>query len=164
MTKFDDFTFEHLNRLQVGKIGEYWAKIWMTFAGFDIYTTDVDDKGIDFIIRTDDEKHIDVQVKTIRTTGYVYISKETWKSGLRENLNLVLVLLKNNEMPSVYFIPSKVWENPTTLFTDKNYEKEGQTSKPEWGINISQKNMEELEQFEITKFIAKQKAQQLATV
>ncbi len=158
MTKFDDFTFEHLNKLQVGKIGEYWAKIWMTFAGFDIYTTDVDDKGIDFIIRTDNEKHIDVQVKTIRTTGYVYVTKETWKSGLRENLNLVLVLLKNNEMPSVYFIPSKVWENPTALFTDKNYEKEGQTSKPEWGINISKKNMEELEQYEITKFIAKNKS------
>lgn len=158
MTKFDDFTFEHLNKLQVGKIGEYWAKIWMTFAGFDIYTTDVDDKGIDFIIRTDNEKHIDVQVKTIRNTGYVYVSKETWKDGLRENLNLVLVLLKNNEMPSVYFIPSKVWENPSALFTDKNYEKEGQTSKPEWGINISQKNMEELEQYEITKFIAIQKS------
>jgi hypothetical protein len=158
MTKFDDFTFEHLNKLQVGKIGEYWAKIWMTFAGFDIYTTDVDDKGIDFIIRIDSDNHIDVQVKTIRNTGYVYVPKETWKSGLRENLNLVLVLLKNNEMPSVYFIPSKVWENPTVLFTDRNYEKEGQISKPEWGINISQKNMEELEQYEITKFIAKQKS------
>lgn len=157
MTKFDDFTFGHLNKLQVGKIGEYWAKIWMTLAGFDIYTTDVDDKGIDFIIRTDHEKHIDVQVKTIRNIGYVYVSKETWKNGLRENLILVLVLLKNNEMPSVYFIPSKVWETPTLLFTERKYEKEGQTSKPEWGINISQKNMEELEQYEITKFIAKQK-------
>lgn len=52
----------------------------MTFAGFDIYTTDVDDKGIDFIIRTDNEKHIDVQVKTIRQkTGYVFVSKEKWK-------------------------------------------------------------------------------------
>ena len=158
MTKFDDFTFEHLSGLQVGKIGEYWAKIWMTFAGFDIYTTDVDDKGIDFIIRTDDEKHIDVQVKTVREkTGYVFVTKSKWKSGLRENLYLILVLLKNNEMPSVFLIPSKVWGNPTALFTEKNYEKEGQKSPPEWGINISQKNMEELEQYEITKFTAKNK-------
>lgn len=86
----------------------------MTFAGFDIYTTDVDDKGIDFIIRTDNEKHIDVQVKTIRQkTGYVFVSKEKWKNELRENLYLALIILKNNEMPSVYFIPSKVWEQPT---------------------------------------------------
>ena len=33
----------------------------MTFAEFDIYTTDVDNKGIDFRIRTDNEKHIEVQ-------------------------------------------------------------------------------------------------------
>lgn len=29
MAKFDNFTFEHLSKLQVGKIREYWAKIWM---------------------------------------------------------------------------------------------------------------------------------------
>jgi hypothetical protein len=159
MTTFDSFTFEHLNGLQVGKIGEYWAKIWMTLAGFDIYTTDVDDKGIDFIIRTNNEKHIDVQVKTIREkTGYVFVTKEKWRNELRENLYLILVLLKDNEMPSVYFIPSKVWETPTLLFTDKNYDKEGQKSKPEWGINISKKNMTELENYEITKYIKDKKS------
>ena len=158
MTTFGDFTFDHLNHLQVGKIGEYWAKIWMTFAGFDIYTTDVDDKGIDFIIRTDNDKHIDLQVKTIRDkSGYVFVTKETWKNELRDNLYLALILLKNNEMPSVYFIPSTVWKTTTALFTDKNYDKEGQKSKPEWGINVSKKNMEELSEYEISKQIKKQK-------
>ena len=33
MTTFNNLTFNHLNRFQVGKIGEYWAKIWMTLAG-----------------------------------------------------------------------------------------------------------------------------------
>lgn len=77
---------------------------------------------------------------------------------MRENLYLALIILKNNEMPSVYFIPAKVWEQPTSLFTDKNYDKEGQKSKPEWGINISQKNMAELEQYEITKYISNKKS------
>jgi len=154
MTTFDDFTFDHLNHLQVGKIGEYWAKIWMTLAGFDIYTTDVDDKGIDFIIRTDNDKHIDVQVKAIREkSGYVFVTKEKWRNELRDNLYLTLVLLRNNEMPSVYFIPSTVWKTPTALFTDKNYDKEEQKSKPEWGINVSKKNMDELSKYEISKYI-----------
>jgi len=154
MTTFGDFTFDHLNHLQVGKIGEYWAKIWMTLAGFDIYTTDVDDKGIDFIIRTDNDKHIDVQVKAIREkSGYIFVTKEKWRNELRDNLYLTLVLLKNNEMPSVYFIPSTVWKTPTTLFADNNYDKEGQKSKPEWGINVSKKNMDELSKYEISKYI-----------
>ena len=147
---FKAITFDHLNHLQVGKIGEYWAKIWLTLAGFDIYTTDVDAKGIDFIIRTDNYKHIDVQVKTIRDKSrYVFVAKETWNNELRDNLYLILVILKNNEIPSVYFIPSTVWKSPTILFTDKNYDKEGQKSKPEWGINISKKNMDELNKYEI---------------
>ena len=87
MTMFKAITFDHLNHLQVGKIGEYWAKIWLTLAGFDIYTTDVDAKGIDFIIRTDNYKHIDVQVKTIRDKSrYVFVAKETWKNELRDKL------------------------------------------------------------------------------
>lgn len=154
---FKAITFDHLNHLQVGKIGEYWAKIWLTLAGFDIYTTDVDAKGIDFIIRTDNYKHIDVQVKTIRDKSrYVFVAKETWKNELRDNLYLILVILKNNEIPSVYFIPSTVWKSPTILFTDKNYDKEGQKSKPEWGINISKKNMDELNKYEISTCLKKQ--------
>ena len=158
MTTFDDFTFEHFNHLQVGRIGEYWAKIWLTLARFDIYTTDVDDKGIDFIIRTDNDKHIDVQVKTItEKSGYVFITKKgTWEKELIDNLYLILVLLKNNEMPSVYYIPSTVWKTPTALFTDKKYDKEGQKSLPEWGINVSKKNMDELSKYEISEYIKRQ--------
>lgn len=159
MTTFDNFTYDHLNHFQVGKIGEYWAKIWMTLAGFDIYTTDVDDKGIEFIIRIDNDKHIDVQVKTIREkSGYVFVTKETWRNELRDNLYLTLILLNNNEIPSVYFIPSTVWRTPTALFTDKNYDKVGQKSKPEWGINVSKKNMDELSKYEISRYLDKQQS------
>ena len=152
-TTFDNFTFEHFNKLQIGKIGEYWAKIWMTLAGFDIYTTEVDDKGIDFIIRTDNSKHIDVQVKTIRkNNNYTFVTKKSWNNELRDNLYLLLVTLIDNEMPTVYLIPSTVWKNPTSsLFVDRDYK--GLSSPPEWGINISAKNMKELSKYEISKYI-----------
>jgi len=154
MTNFENISYEHLNHLQVGKIGEYWAKIFLTLKGYDVYTTDVDNKGIDFIVRTDNENHLDIQVKTIRqNSGYVYITKDTWKNELRQNLFLILVQLNDFQIPRVYYIPSTVWNNPTDLFTDKNYDKEGQKSKPEWGINISKKNMTQLEKYEISKKI-----------
>ena len=153
---FEKYTYDHLTHLQIGKIGEFWTKMWLTFAGLDIYTAEVDDKGIDFIIRTNSDKHIDVQVKAVREkTGYVFVTKETWKDGLRENLYLALVLMRNYKMPVVYFIPSTVWLNPNDLFKDRLYDKEGQKSKAEWGINISKKNLELLSEFDISKMVAK---------
>ena len=157
---FDNFKFDNLNHLQIGRIGEYWVKIWLTLSDFDTYYNDVDDKGIDFILRLDNDKHIDIQVKTIRvnTAGYVFVSKEAWKNELRENLYLALVLLENHKMPTIYFIPSTAWLTPNELLRDRDYDKEDQKSKPEWGVNISKKNMELLKQYDITKFIQQAKA------
>ena len=154
MQSFDNFTFDNLTHLQIGRIGEYWVKIWLTLSGFDTYYNDVDDKGIDFVLRLDNDNHIDIQVKTIRVnTGYVYLPKETWKNQLRKNLYLALVLLDNHRMPTIYFIQSTEWLTPNDLLKDRDYKSEGQSSKPEWGINISKKNFELLKQYDITKFI-----------
>lgn len=149
----DQFDYNHLNHLQIGRIGEYWVKIWLTLMGFDAYTNDVDDKGIDFVIRLNEEKHVDIQVKTMRgDLSYVFVNKESWKSGLRRNLYLALVILKNKTSPTIYFIPSIDWHTPNDLLRDHDYSKEGQTSKPDWGINVSKKNMEILKQYDLTKF------------
>lgn len=156
---FDSFKYDELTHLQVGRIGEYWVKIWLTLSGFDTYYNDVDDKGIDFVLRLDDDKHIDIQVKTVReNTGYVFVTKDTWKNKLRDNLYLALVQFENHKMPTIYFIPSTVWLTPNDVFRDRLYDKEGQKSKPEWGINISAKNMDLLKQYDVTKFIALTKA------
>ena len=117
------------------------------------------DESIICIIRLNDNKHIDIQVKTVReNTGYVFVTKDTWKNNLRDNLYLALVLFENHKMPTIYFIPSTAWLTPNDLFRDRLYDKEGQKSKPEWGINISSKNMELLKQYDVTKFIALTKA------
>ena len=150
---FNNFSYNHLNHLQIGRIGEYWAKLCFTLNGFETYHCDVDDKGIDFILRVNETRYIDIQVKTIReNTKYVFVSKETWKNKLRENLYLVVVLISNNKFPELFFIPSKEFDNTNELFRDRNYNKaKGQTSKPEWGLNISKKNMHLLEEYKIEK-------------
>ena len=61
------------------------------------------DKGIDFIIRLDDDKHIDIQVKTVReNTNYVFVTKDTWRNKLRANLFLAIVLLENHKISYFY--------------------------------------------------------------
>ncbi len=154
MSTFTQFKYEGLNHLQVGRIGEYWAKIWLTLHNYDVYTTEVDNKGIDFIVRKDDERHIDIQVKTMRgETSYIFVTKETWKSGLRDNLYLMLIQLKDKELPTIFLIPSTVWLSPNALFKEGNYQEKGLKSKDEWGINISKKNMDLLNAYEISRYL-----------
>ena len=157
---FEKISFDHLNHLQVGQIGEYWVKLRLTLLGLDVYTTEVDDRGIDFIIRIDNSKYVDIQVKTIREkTGYVYVDKETksWSEPLRENLYLALVILKNNSSPSMFIIPASEWNNPNELLKSNNYQGSVK-SKPDWGINISKKNMEKLEKYNLERFSLELKA------
>lgn len=150
----ENIHYDHLNHLQVGHIGEYWVKLRLTLLGLDVYTTEVDDRGIDFVIRINDTKYVDIQVKTIREkTGYVYVDKDTksWREPLRDNLYLALVILKNNSSPKMFIIPATEWNNPNELLKNNNY-KGSTKSKPDWGINISKKNMEKLEKYNLERF------------
>lgn len=144
-----------LHHLQVGRIGEYWIKLMLTMQGFATYYSDVDNKAIDFVVRLDNSKHIDIQVKTIRFSkpSYVFITKDSWKEVdmIRTNLYLALVLLKDDSYPEAYIIPSSAWLQPNELFCDRKYKERGLSSSDEWGLNISTKNLPLLEPYQIAK-------------
>ena len=153
MEIFSSISYKKLSHLQIGNIGEYWVKLVFTLLGFDTFTSEVDDKGIDFILRINNKKYLDIQVKTItEKTNYVFVKKETWNNELNENMYLALVLLKDYSEPKIYLINAKEWENENTLLRNREYKKE-QKSQPEWGINISKKNLNLLEKYEIKKVL-----------
>jgi len=56
-------------------------------------------------------------------------------------------LLFDGRTPSCYLIPSTVWLAPNAVFADHAYDFEGAKSKPEYGINLSRRNMPALEPF-----------------
>jgi hypothetical protein len=60
-------------------------------------------------------------------------------------------MLINNQIPHIFFIPSMVWKTPNKLFSDRNYE--GKNSLPDWGINLSMKNLPLLAEYDISSFI-----------
>lgn len=130
-----------LNHLQLGRFGEYYAKMEFTSYGYEVYTSEVDDHGVDFVVKAPGTSDFyEVQVKSLCHGNYVYISKDDFKIDDR---HLVCFLrFKDDKMPDVYLIPSRVWEKPNAVFVDRKYDKPGQTSKPEWGINYSKKNIE----------------------
>lgn len=137
------YNWEKLNKQQVGTYTEYFVKMELTMYGFQVYTTEVDDRGIDFVVRYETNPFIEVQVKSLRKMGYVFMQKT--KFELKENLYLALGLLFQDEPPKLYLIPSTAWLSPNSLFSGKDYE--GLKSKPEWGLNISLKNMPLLEEY-----------------
>ena len=61
------------------------------------------------------------------------------KFELREHLYLALGLLSDGQLPELYLIPSTDFRKKNSLFA--NHDFEGLKSRPEWGLNISKKNM-----------------------
>lgn len=59
MTSSDKYNWSRLNRLQLGKYAEYLAKMESVLCGCDVFTSEVDDHGIDFVIRTRQRNHYD---------------------------------------------------------------------------------------------------------
>jgi hypothetical protein len=146
------FDWARLNTLQVGRYGEYYAKMEFTLGGFDVYTAEVDDKGIDFVIRKGVDAFYDVQVKTARLPkgNYVFIPKAGFE--LRRSMLVTLVLLRQQEPPALFLIPATAWQTPDALLCDKDYE--GLQSKPEFGIRLSAKNLPLLERFAFDRQVA----------
>ena len=149
MEKYD---WSRLTHLQVGRFAEYFVKMEFTLYGFDVYQAEVDDKGIDFVIRKGHDRYFDIQVKSIRGLNYVFLPKRCFE--LRENLLAAVVVFLPSQMPEIFLIPSLAWLTPNALFVSRNYEAPTLKSKPEWGLNLSHKNYELLTEYRFETRVA----------
>ena len=135
-----------LNRMQLGRYAEYYAKMEFASYGYEVYTSEVDDRGIDFVVKNPkDRDYYEIQVKAIRNSGYVFMKKEYMP--ISNNRLICLLLFADEHLPNVYIIPSTTWLMPNALFVEHNYEKDDQVSAPEWGMNLSKKNIPLLESY-----------------
>lgn len=132
-----------LSHMQIGRYAEQLTAMQFVLLGLDVFAAVIDDRGIDFVIRQQDGRYWDVQVKSVRARNYLYMRKEVFV--IRPNLLLALTLFEDGCEPDHYLIPSTRWETPDTVFTDKDYE--GLASAPEYGLNPSRKALPVLEPF-----------------
>lgn len=150
-----DYNWSHLTTVQLGRYAEYYAKMEFTSYGLVVFSSEIDDIGIDFVVRSPSKRYYEIQVKSIRdTTGYIFAQKDKF-DAYQDNLYMAVVVFKDGYHPKMYLIPATEWQKPNDLLRDRDYE--GLKSKPEWGINISAKNMPVLEQYafalQIGKFV-----------
>jgi hypothetical protein len=113
------YVWSRLNNQQVGSYTEYFVKMELTMFGFQVYGTEVDDRGIDFVARHEDDPFIEVQVKSLRSMGYVFMQKE--KFTLQPFRYLAFGLLLDGQRPDIYHIQSMVWQQPNTVFVSREY-------------------------------------------
>ena len=90
-----------LTRQKLGTFCEYYAKMSLASYGVSIYTSEVDDHGIDFIAESK-RGFLKFQVKAIRKgTGYVFMREEYFDIS-DQSLYLFLLLLNDGEHPIEY--------------------------------------------------------------
>lgn len=111
-----------LTRQKLGTFGEYYAKMTLASYGMSIYTSEVDDHGIDFVAETK-RGFLKFQVKTIRKgTNYVFLLKRMFDIQ-DDTLYLLLVYLVDGEHPVLYAVPTAAWKTPgQTMFVSHDYE------------------------------------------
>lgn len=130
-------SWKNLTHLQLGKCGEHLASIEFIKSGLDVFTSEVDDKGIDLVVRKNENTYYDIQVKAIRGFNYVFMRKEVFKP--RKNLYLALLIF-NDEIPTKLLIPSTdISSRKHSCFSSRDYI--GKKSQPEYGISLSKKNI-----------------------
>ena len=137
------YSWGHLNHIQVGRYGKQLVKTEFMRHGLDVRSADVDRRRTELVIRLHGGICYDVRVRTVRDHHYIYFLKDRFV--LRPDLPAAVVILVEDEPPSLYLIPSKSWKEPNALLVSRDYE--GKKSQPEWGINLSQKNMPLLEAY-----------------
>ena len=119
------------------------VKMELTLFGFEVYTSEVDDRCVDFVARRDGGSFYEVQVKSVR--GYNYVFVPTAKFPIAPHRLLATVLFHQGRAPEFYLIPLRAWEETNALFVSRDYE--GKKSEPEGGLNLSAKNAGLLEAY-----------------
>jgi len=146
-----NLNWSKLSSLQLGRYAEYYAKMEFSSYGLEVYTSEVDDHGIDFIVKTKLGNYLEIQVKSARHTNYVFMQKNKWNIESK-NTYLVLLIFADSKLPDVYLIPATAWKMPNALLCNKDYV--GLKSKPEYGINLSKKNEFLLQSFRMEATIS----------
>jgi hypothetical protein len=119
----------------------------MTLHGLEVYSSEVDDRGIDFVARTCKGVLYEIQVKSALKTDYIFFQKD--KFVLRPSLLAAIVLLSEGFPPRLYIIPSTAWSAPNGLLVSRDYE--GKKSRPEWGLKLGKKYLPLLEQYDFER-------------
>lgn len=110
MSQLKRYQWKPLNRQQIGTYAEYFVKMELTMHGFQVFTPEVDDRGVDFIARYGTGQWIEIQSKSKRGSGYVFMTKDKFIPS--STLYAAVSVFTDCHLPDLYLIPSKARRGP----------------------------------------------------
>lgn len=146
-------TYKHLNKVQKGSFGESYARMMFTLEGFEVYNSEYDDRGIDFVVRNTSGKFFIVQVKTTDNTVNPFIYEDNFMAG--NDFIFCAVRIIENEEPSMFLALGSDWEKEYDCL---NYNPEGGASGPYYEIRFAKKYKNDLETFDFMNYVNKIKS------
>jgi hypothetical protein len=100
-------TYGHLNTIQKGSFAEAYAKMAFTLKGFEVYTTEYDDRGVDFVIRNASGGYFSVQVKATMGSANPFVYKDKFSPSA--DFVFCAVRLINGNQPEIYLARGSEW-------------------------------------------------------
>jgi len=129
-----NLNWELLTPLQLGNYAEYYAKMEFASYGFEVYSSEVDERGVDFIVKSATGSFYEVQVKSLReskASKYAFIGKNKMCISNAKFI-VCFIYFVNNEPPNIYLMQAPEWGAPNVALRDNT---------GEWGINISKASL-----------------------
>jgi len=93
-----------LSRQQVGWFAQRLVEMEFCRSGFRVFVPDVDDRGIDTLVFRNDVGYLNIQVKSRREYGYIFVPKARFSP--RGDLLLAVVIFCANEPEMLEFTVS----------------------------------------------------------
>lgn len=140
-------TYAGLTNRQLGRFAEYHVTMALVRGGLDVYTPAIDDRGIDLIARLGTAHYVEIQVKATRGLKYVFMRKQVFP--IHPNRYLAYVHFGGDDEPTIYLVPSTVWQVPDDLFVSRDYE--GKQSAPEYGLGLTPSKLRRLEPYRLER-------------
>lgn len=129
--------------LQLGRYAEQLVTMAFVLHGCDVYRAEVDDRGIDLVVRTRSGQFREVQVKASRKGSEPFFKKDRF--DLSPERWAAIVLFEDGRVPDMYLIPSIAWQDEGPPFFGNDFP--GKRTEPEWRLSLAQKYRPVLEQY-----------------
>lgn len=135
--------WQSMSTVKVGRFGKYLAKQKLARLGLDVFPDGLPGHDADIVVRSrDGTKFFDIQVRTLRHWGnYFFITEDEFPQ--KADAYLALVVLPEESEPEYCLLPQSAWGegHPKYLV---HYDYAERKSRPEYGIRMSEKVMQEL--------------------
>ena len=132
-----------MSTIKVGRYGKYLARQELVRLGLDVCPTAIPDHSADIVVCSSDRsKYFDIQVRTLRHwRNYFFITEDEFPQ--KADAFLVLVVLQEESEPKYCLLPQSAWGegHPDYLV---HYDYIGRKSRPEYGIRMSERVMDEI--------------------